>query len=170
MLPFATRGQIVLRKEGANLRINPRPLFRCKPAHASRPAPSPIDAAPWPSPVQTANVAHACKAPWGPHRRESSKPEAAPRAQTAAAKRAWPLPTRSARLPSHCTAYVFRFGPSSRSATSVIPYQFTIAATFGSGAPGHCRSKPALSGIIPVISARCPPAESPEVTSRAKSK
>src|SRR3954447_17378111 len=40
-----------------------------------------------------------------------------------------------------------------------------MAATFGSGTPGHSRSSPALSGIIPVVSDRCPPADPPLITS-----
>src|SRR3954447_11249391 len=78
------------------------------------------------------------------------------------------ISSRLAALPSQATAYVLRFGPSSRSTTSVIPYQFTTAATFGSpffgSFGGHSRSRPALSGVNPVIKARWPPAESPEAT------
>src|SRR5215475_9622028 len=78
--------------------------------------------------------------------------------------------TRLGMLPNHCTAYVFIFSPSSRSATSVIPYQSTTAATFNCSVPGHCRSSPTDAGIIDVVSARCPPAEPPETTSLFVSK
>src|SRR5215467_13668435 len=77
---------------------------------------------------------------------------------------------RLGMLPNHCTAYVFIFSPSSRSATSVIPYQSTTAATFNCSVPGHCRSSPTDAGIIAVVSARCPPAEPPEATSLFVSK
>src|SRR5215470_7405942 len=82
----------------------------------------------------------------------------------------WATSTRLGMLPNHGTAYVFIFGPSSRSATSVIPNQSTTAATFNSSVPGHCRSSPADAGIIAVVSARCPPADPPETTSLLVSK
>jgi len=53
-------------------------------------------------------------------------------------------------------AYSFMFGPSSRSTTSLMPNQFTIAATFKSSLPGHSRSSPAEAGRIPVVSDRWP--------------
>src|SRR5262249_31650420 len=77
---------------------------------------------------------------------------------------------RFGMLPNHCTAYVFIFSPSSRSATSVIPYQRTTPAPSTCPVPGHCRSSPADAGIIAVVSARCPPAEPPETTSLFVSK
>src|SRR5262245_55785375 len=61
-------------------------------------------------------------------------------------------------------------GPLSRLLTSDGPYQLTIAATFTSSGPAHCRSKPADAGAIPFISARCPPDDSPDVTMRLVSK
>src|ERR1700693_5814614 len=76
------------------------------------------------------------------------------------------ISSRLGRLASHCTAYVLRLGPSSRSTTSAIPYQSIMAATFGKGAPGHCRSKTALSGIIPVLGASGPPPNPPLSPSR----
>ena|SRR5205809_2125811 len=74
------------------------------------------------------------------------------------------ISTRFGRLASHWTAYVFRLGPSSRSTTSVIPYQSTTAAIFSSSLPGHSRSSPSEAGIIAVVNARCPPAEPPDTT------
>src|SRR5260370_23715188 len=56
------------------------------------------------------------------------------------------------------------FGPSSRSSTSVMPYQLTMAETLSCSGPGHSRSRPAEAGSIPVVSARCPPAELPVTT------
>src|SRR5579883_2416087 len=81
--------------------------------------------------------------------------------------------SRLGRLPNHSIVYARGFFPvSSMSLRSVIPYQLTIAATLGSGGPpplvklrpGHWRSRPAEGGIIPVVSARCPPADSPVIT------
>src|SRR5258706_13887033 len=73
-------------------------------------------------------------------------------------------------LLSQATAYSFMFGPSSRSTTSLIPNQFTIAATFSSSFPGHSRSSPADAGSIPVVSDKWPPAEWPVTTSLLVSK
>ena len=50
--------------------------------------------------------------------------------------------------------------------TSVMPYQLMMAATDSSSLPWHWRSSPADAGIMPVVSARCPPAELPVVTMR----
>ena len=73
--------------------------------------------------------------------------------------------------PIHCTAYARAFGPPSMSFTSVMPYQLIMAATFGrlvslpaNPPPAQMLVKPALAGIIPVVSARCPPADSPDTT------
>ena len=55
-------------------------------------------------------------------------------------------------------------------AQTVIPNQLIIAATRGIGvAPAHSRSSPALSGIMPVVRVRWPPADSPVSTIRAVS-
>ena len=74
------------------------------------------------------------------------------------------------RLPSQVTARFALCGPSITSATSVMPYQLIAAATLGTGVlPAHCRSSPALSGIIALVSVRCPPADSPVTTMRSTS-
>src|SRR5262245_11035661 len=80
------------------------------------------------------------------------------------------ISVRFGRLPSHVVAAFARLGPSITSFTSVTPNQLMAAATVGRGvAPAHCRSRPALSGIIALVSARCPPADSPIVTIRLTS-
>src|SRR5262245_4314441 len=91
--------------------------------------------------------------------------------------------------PNQRTAAACRFAPSITSGTSVIPNQLMTAATFGTGgrvigpagagtgaaprapagagggaAPAHSFPKPALSGMMPIDKARCPPADSPVTT------
>src|SRR5580698_7203365 len=90
------------------------------------------------------------------------------------------ISSRSGRLPNQEIAYVREFGPCNISATSVMPYQLMIAATLGSSSfvlPAdhsprneHSASSPADAGIIPVVSARCPPDEPPLVMILVKSR
>src|SRR5215831_418700 len=68
--------------------------------------------------------------------------------------------------PSHATAKFLMLAPARSSLTSVMPYQLMTAATFSSSVPGHRLSRLSLAGLIPVVSARCPPAEFPMTTSR----
>src|SRR5262245_7790942 len=96
-------------------------------------------------------------------------------------------------LPNHRAAAARRFGPSMTSGTSVMPNQLITATTFGIGgrltgaeawvggagaaprapgggggdaAPAQSRPRPALSGMIPIARARCPPADSPVTANR----
>ena len=92
--------------------------------------------------------------------------------------------SRSLRLPSQASvnAPELPVGRWARSKTSVMPYQLTMAATFISAVdlapvdqtrqrlPGHWRSRPAPAVSMPVVSARCPPAELPVTTMRSRSK
>ena len=76
---------------------------------------------------------------------------------------------RFGRLPSHVIAALARLGPSMTSFTSVTPNQLIAAATVGTGIARTLPIQPALSGIIALVSARCPPADSPIVTIRLTS-
>src|SRR6185436_2514566 len=92
--------------------------------------------------------------------------------------------------PNHRIAACCLFAPSITSGTSVMPNQLRTAATLGTGAsvtgaaagagapapprppvggaaaPAHSLPRPALSGMMPIASARCPPADSPVTTMR----
>ena len=73
---------------------------------------------------------------------------------------------RSARGPIQLFTAVFAVRPISTSSRFGNPYQLMTAATFRSAGPGHWLSSPALSGVIAASSARCPPAEFPDTTTR----
>ena len=80
--------------------------------------------------------------------------------------------SRPACDPSQETAYCWRLGPPRRSFTSVMPNQLMIAAT-GIGivdwSHSLVASNPADGTSMPVISARCPPADPPVITTREES-
>src|SRR4029079_4457214 len=83
------------------------------------------------------------------------------------------------KSPNQRTAAGWLFFPSMTSGTSVIPNQLMTAAIFGIGgnthatapragaaAPAQSAGDTAFSGIIPIASARWPPADSPVTTIR----